>query len=54
MPFTFKDYVVLVLQRQEEVMLVFANSGQDVRRIRLNASHPQPLTPSRYGDSVGH
>ena len=54
MPFTFKDYVVLVLQRQEEVMLVFANSGQDVRRIRLNASHPQPLTPSWYGDSVGH
>jgi hypothetical protein len=25
-----------------------------VRRIRLNASHLKPLTPSWYGDSVGH
>jgi hypothetical protein len=26
----------------------------DVRRVWLNESHPQPLTPSLYGDSVGH
>jgi hypothetical protein len=26
----------------------------EVRRIRLNERHPQPLTPSWYGDSIGH
>jgi len=25
-----------------------------VRRVSLNQPHPQPLTPSWYGDSVGH
>ena len=54
MPFTFKNSVVLVLQGQDTVRLVYANSAHDVRRIRLNASHPKPLTPSWYGDSVGH
>jgi hypothetical protein len=28
--------------------------GGDVRQIRMNASHPSPLTPSWLGDSVGH
>jgi len=54
MPFTFKNFVVLVLQGQDMVTLVYANPEHDVRRIRLNASHPKPLTPSWYGDSVGH
>jgi hypothetical protein len=25
-----------------------------VRRVRVNDRHPEPLTPSWYGDSVGH
>jgi len=54
MPFTFKNFVVLVLQGQDMVTLVYANPEHDVRRIRLNASHPKSLTPSWYGDSVGH
>src|SRR5262245_58364921 len=54
MPFTFKNYVVLVLQGPDTVTLVYANSEHDVRRIRLNASHLKPLTPSWHGDSVGH
>ena len=54
MPFTFKDFVVLVLQGKDMVTLLYANPEHDVRRIRLNASHPKPLTPSWYGDSVGH
>ena len=33
-------------------MLYSGNS--EVRRVRMNASHPSPLTPSWYGDSVGH
>lgn len=54
MPFTFKNFVVEVLQGLDTVTLVYANPVHDVRRVRLNASHPKPLTPSWYGDSVGH
>ena len=54
MPFTFKNFVVQVLQERDIVTLVYANPQHDVRRIRLNASHSKPLTPSWYGDSVGH
>jgi len=54
MPFTFKNFVVQVLQEKDIVTLVYANPQHDVRRIRLNSPHPKPLTPSWYGDSVGH
>jgi hypothetical protein len=54
MPFTFKNFVVEVLQEKDIVTLVYANPQHDVRRIRLNASHLTPLTPSWYGDSIGH
>ena len=54
MPFTFKNFVVQVLQEKDIVTLVYANPQHDVRRIRLNASHSKALTPSWYGDSIGH
>ncbi len=54
MPFTLKNFVVEVLQAKDIVTLLYANPQHDVRRIRLNASHLKPLTPSWYGDSVGH
>jgi len=54
MPFTLKNFVVQVLQEKDIVTLVYANPQHDVRRIRLNASHSKPLTPSWYGDSIGH
>jgi hypothetical protein len=28
--------------------------GDQIPRVRLNQSHPSPLTPSWYGDSIGH
>jgi hypothetical protein len=54
MPFTFKEYQVAVVQGKDTVTLLYASINNEVRRIRLNASHPKPLTPSWYGDSVGH
>jgi hypothetical protein len=45
MPFTLKDFTVQVLQGKDTVTLVYANPQNDVRRIRLNASHPNPLSP---------
>jgi hypothetical protein len=53
LPFTFKNFVVQVLQQKDSVTLVYSNPQNEVRRIRLNASHPKSLTPSWYGDSVG-
>jgi hypothetical protein len=54
LPFTFKNFVVVVLQEKDTITLLYANPQHDIRRIRLNASHPKPLTPSWYGDSIGH
>ena len=54
MPFTFKNFVVVVLQGKDTVTLLYANPEHDVRFVRMNASHKNPLTPSWYGDSVGH
>ena len=54
MPFTFKWTTVLVLPGKDMITLLYANPQHDIAAIRMNASHPSPLTPSWYGDSVGH
>ncbi len=54
MPFTYKEFQVAVLQGKDTVTLVYGTVNSEVRRIRLNALHPNPLTPTWYGDSVGH
>jgi hypothetical protein len=53
MPFTFKQFTVQLLQQKEKVTILYANPDHEVRRVRLNATHPSPLKPSWYGDSVG-
>jgi hypothetical protein len=53
MPFIYKQFLVQIIQQPD--MVTFLYSGNmDVRRVRLNDHHPKPLTPSLYGDSVGH
>jgi hypothetical protein len=54
MPFTFKEGQVAVLQGKDTVTLIYGTTQNQMRRIRLNASHPNPLISSWYGDSVGH
>jgi hypothetical protein len=44
---------VRILQTKNEVTLVYSQDDQ-VRRIRLNESHPAHVTPSPMGHSVGH
>ena len=51
MPFTYKWTTVLVLPGKDKITLHY---GGGVRTIRMNASHPSPLVPSWFGDSVGH
>ena len=51
MPFTYKWTTVLVLPEKDKIIFHY---GGGARVIRMNASHPSPLTPSWFGDSVGH
>jgi hypothetical protein len=54
MPFIYKQFMVEIIQRPDTVLIIYTAPGTDVRRVRLNDHHPEPLTPSWYGDSVGH
>ena len=52
-PFIFKNFGMMMLQRPQEVMILY-DEGPDVRHVRMNQPHPAKMTPSWYGDSVGH
>src|SRR5260370_4498640 len=54
MPFIYKQFAVQIIQRPDRVLIIYTAPSTDVRRVRLNDRHPEPLTPSWYGDSVGH
>ena len=54
MLFIYKEGTVEIIQKPDRVLLIYTGPNTDVRRVRLNARHPDPLTPSWYGDSVGH
>ena len=53
MPFIYKQFLVLLIQKPDEVLLYYNGNG-DIRHVRLNQPHRTPLTPAWYGDSVGH
>ena len=52
-PFIYKNFGLQVLQHGDEITLLY-EQDHEFRHIRMNASHPVPLSPSWYGDSVGH
>jgi hypothetical protein len=52
-PFVFANYGMQVLQRPDKVTFLYPFDHQ-FRQVRLNQPHPAPVTPSWYGDSVGH
>jgi hypothetical protein len=52
-PFVFANYGMQLLQRPDKVTILYPFDHQ-FRQIRLNQPHPAPVTPSWYGDSVGH
>ena len=52
-PFIFKTFGMMMLQRPQEVMILY-DEGPDVRHVRMNQAHPAKMSPSWYGDSVGH
>lgn len=52
-PFIYKNFGLQVLQHGDEITLLY-EQDHEFRHVRMNASHPVPLSPSWYGDSVGH
>src|SRR5579871_477183 len=53
MPFIYKQFLMQMIQEPDKITMLYSGD-HEVRRVRLNEPHPSPLTPSWYGDSVGH
>jgi len=53
MPFIFKQFMVQIIQQPNKVVIIYTMPNTELRQVRLNDHHPEPLTPSWYGDSVG-
>jgi hypothetical protein len=52
-PFAFANYGMQVIQQPDKVTILYPFDHQ-FRQVRLNQPHPAHVTPSWYGDSVGH
>jgi len=52
-PFVFTNGPTQIVQQPDKVTILYAYD-HEVRRVRMNSSHPAKVTPSWYGDSVGH
>jgi hypothetical protein len=52
-PYILGNQQLQVLQQNNQVALMYSH-GSQVRTVRLNATHPAKITPSWYGDSIGH
>lgn len=52
-PFIFTERPTVFLQTPNKVTILYGHDHQ-VRQVRMNAAHPAEVTPSWYGDSVGH
>ena len=52
-PLIFRVQGMQLLQQKDQVTFVYMQD-HEVRRVRLNARHPETVTPSWHGDSIGH
>jgi hypothetical protein len=52
-PFVIWNIGMEMLQQPDRITILYSND-HEVRRVRLNGSHPARLVPSWYGDSIGH
>jgi hypothetical protein len=51
-PYILASVAVQMLQEKDRITFLYPNDHQ-VRRVRMNSSHPAQVTPSWYGDSIG-
>jgi hypothetical protein len=52
-PYIYKNFAIQIFQQPDRVTIIY-DQDHEVRHVRMNAPHPAQLTPSWYGDSVGH
>ena len=52
-PASFRDMTMAMLQQGDKITILYDYDHQ-VRRVRMNQPHPAEVTPTWYGDSVGH
>jgi hypothetical protein len=52
-PFVYGNYGMQILQQPDKVTFLYPFDHQ-FRQVRLNQPHPAHVTPSWYGDAVGH
>ena len=52
-PFDFSEGPTQLVQLPDQIIILYSYDHH-VRHVRLNQSHPAKVTPSWYGDSVGH
>jgi hypothetical protein len=52
-PGIFVDPAMQLLQQPDKITILYPYDHQ-VRRVRVNEHHPAQVTPSWYGDSIGH
>jgi hypothetical protein len=52
-PYIFNGVAMEMLQQPDRITFLYPNDHQ-VRHVRLNEHHPAQVTPSWYGDSIGH
>ena len=52
-PFEFTNNGMMMIQKPGEILIIYRLDHQ-VRHVRMNQAHPARITPSWYGDSVGH
>ena len=49
----FSNVGMQMLQQRDQITILYTND-HEVRHVRMNQQHPTALTPSWFGDSVGH
>ena len=52
-PYVFWDFLMQMFQEPNRITMIYRH-GNEVRWVRMNEPHPAQVTPSFYGDSVGH
>ena len=52
-PLILANVGMQMIQQADRIRILYSNDHQ-VRTVRMNAGHPARVTPSWYGDSVGH
>ncbi len=52
-PLIFRVQGMQLLQQKDQVTIIYMQD-HEVRRVRLNSRHPEKVTPSWHGNSIGH